>query len=334
MTILLITGSTGFLGTYILEELDKKHEKFSFDKIRLLIRSPEKTKNLKSEFFDYEIVHGDLLDHESLRNAARGVDVLIHVAALFDAKSQKSEFDQANVKGTEELIQALEPGSKFILTSTTGVYGFPNVKEQIDEDYEPKKPYWHYQKSKKAQEDLAMRLCKEKGIEIIVIRPSLILGPNDLFFLPQLIETLKKKRVFFLRKDGNNIIPSVHAADAASAHLLALEKISVLNGEIFHLASFQPSIKELVNQTTNELGLKPVKKRVPYFLAYFLGLIGDILPFHTNYSRFSVKVFASHTELDLTKCREKLGWEPLYGIKNTIRDSVEWYNNFNPNPRA
>ncbi|MHA2254260.1 MAG: NAD-dependent epimerase/dehydratase family protein, partial [Candidatus Kariarchaeaceae archaeon] len=161
MSTLLITGATGFLGSYILKELEtpRFRETLDFETIRFLVRSPEKAVDLKSDFYAYETIKGDLFDHKSIEKAATGVDAIIHIAALFDASSKKEEFEKANVLGTQVLINSLKSGSKFILTSSTGVYGFPNQKEPLAEDYEPKKPYWHYQKSKKNQEDLAFELC-------------------------------------------------------------------------------------------------------------------------------------------------------------------------------
>lgn len=336
MSTLLITGATGFLGNYILKELEtpRFREALDIETIRLLIRSPEKAIDLKSDFYTYEIINGDLFDHQSLEKAANGVDAVIHIAALFDASSKKEEFEKANVEGTRVLIDSLKSGSKFILTSSTGVYGFPNKNELLTEDYEPKKPYWHYHKSKKNQEDLAFELCQKNGIEIAAIRPSLILGPGDLFFIPNFVESLKKNQVFYLRKGGKNILPVVHPSDAARAHLQALENTSKINGEAFHIASFHSTFREFTDAITEELNMKPVTRRVPYWMAYFLGLIAEILPLESSYSRFAVKIIASHTELDLSKIKEKLSWKPQYDLKSTIDGTLNWYNKLQPEARA
>ena len=72
---------------------------------------------------------------------------------------------RTNVEGTRNIIEVLEPGATLILTSSTAVYGYSaNKGKPFSEDYEPKKPFGHYQNSKKMQEDLARELCSEKGI--------------------------------------------------------------------------------------------------------------------------------------------------------------------------
>ncbi|MFX1251757.1 MAG: NAD-dependent epimerase/dehydratase family protein [Promethearchaeota archaeon] len=327
MSKILVTGGTGFLGSWILRALDTPPycDDSEYDTIRLLVRNPDKAKDLKSDHFIYEIVRGDLTDHASLKRAATGVDAVIHVASLLDNKSPWSEFQKVNLDSTEALIQSLEADTKFILTASTAVYGFPNIKKKIHEDYEPRNLFGFYQKAKKLQEDQARQLCQEKNLPFISIRPPTILGSRDHSTFPKLIKTILRRKFIFIR-GGKIIIPIAHAWDVAIAHLQGLKYIDQYNGEAFHIASFHATIKECIDILCQELGVKPIKWNVPYPLAYSIGLLADLLPVKMDYSRYAVKFFASNMMLDLTNITTKLKFQANYDLNLTIKEIMSEYN--------
>jgi nucleoside-diphosphate-sugar epimerase len=337
MSTLLITGATGFLGSRILEMLEKEKipGDLGYDTVRLLVRDPTKVKNHKNTNMRIEVIKGDLLDHESLKKAAEDVSGVIHSAALYDVRSSKKSFFSVNVEGTKALIRSCSRGTRFVLTSTYGVYGFPNRKEKINEDYEPKKPIWHYQKSKKRQEDVARVLCRERDMRFVALRPSTIIGPGDLFVIPSMIELIKRGRMMLIGV-GENQLPFVHVADAARAHLLALQHIDENEGEAFHFSGFTVRFRDFLSAICSEMDVPPVKKHVPYFVAYFAGALGDVLrtvTVDTSFSRFTVAFLSSHSLLNTSKIEERLRFFPEYGLEKTVKESVDWYKTHTPRAR-
>ncbi|MFW9991452.1 MAG: NAD-dependent epimerase/dehydratase family protein [Candidatus Odinarchaeota archaeon] len=334
MKKLLITGGTGFLGSWLLEVMESSEfrEELTHDTVRLLVRDPAKARGLKSDVFNYEIVQGNLFDHESLHKATEGVDAVIHIAALFDITSKWSDFKKANLEGTRVLIEALNPGSTFILTSSAAYYGLPSTGEKITEEYRGK-TFGHYQKSKQMQEDLARELCKEKGIKFVAIRPPSIIGPRDYFAVPAFINNILNGSMVLI-KGGKSIQAFGHPWDVAKAHLLALKNAGKFDGEAFHVASFQVSMKDYVHAYCRELGVKPVKRTIPYPIAYLAGAIGEILPIKSDYNRFSVKLLKSWFHLDITKAESQLGFKPDYDFDTTIKDTVEWFKKEQPSSRV
>ena len=149
METLLLTGATGFLGSWILDTMGRERtaSRLGYGTVRLLARDPGKAGGIALPDARIELAKGDLLDPPSVRRAAEGVRAVIHVAALYDLRSRWADFYRSNVEATEALIRGLPPASRFVLTSTYGVYGFPHAVD-ITEDYEPKRPIWHYQKTK------------------------------------------------------------------------------------------------------------------------------------------------------------------------------------------
>jgi dihydroflavonol-4-reductase len=314
MAVLLLTGSTGFIGSWILQMLE------------------DTVKAYKSKRYKIEIVEGNLLDHRSLSKAAEGVDAVIHTAALYDASSSKKSFLLSNVEGTKALIDSLKPVTRFVLTSTYGVYGFPNEKEPIDEDFEPKRPIWHYQKSKKVQEDMARKLCRERNIRFCAVRPPTTIGPRERLFIPGMITFIQEGKLMLI-DGGDNIIPFAHGEDAARAHLLALKQIDENDGEAFHFESFHVPFKEMVAAFCRELGLQPVTKSVPLFMASTVAVLSDAMRkigFDPPFTRFMVRFLSSHSLLDQNKIKNRLGYEPQYDLEQTVSESVKWYNETKP----
>lgn len=336
MSKLLITGGTGFLGSWILDLMARERAaaRLGFDTVRVMARDPGRAASLAMPDAQLEVVQGDLENPASLTAAAAGVDTVLHVAALYDTHSRWARFYRANVVATRELILGLAPGSRFVLTSTYGVYGFPRA-DGITEDYEPKRPIWHYQKTKKMQEDLARALCRERGIRFVALRPPTVIGPRELLSVPTMIRSLESGSMMLVG-DGHNRIPIAHASDAARAHLLALERIDANDGEAFHFASFHTTFREYVDAYSRALGLEPVRRKVPRGVAAATGFLGDalgLLGVRIPYTGFSVAYVSSDGTLDQTRIRARLGFEPTYDLERTVRESVEWYLGSRPRGR-
>ncbi|MFQ5951210.1 MAG: NAD-dependent epimerase/dehydratase family protein, partial [Candidatus Geothermarchaeales archaeon] len=177
--------------------------------------------------------------------------------------------------------------------------------------------------------DAARRLCEEKGIKFTALRPSSIIGPGDYFAVPTVIRNILEGRMVLVG-GGDNTVPFAHPSDVASAHLLALQHIDENDGEAFHLASFHVPFREYVAAYCRELGVDPVTRRLPYFLAYVVATLRNIGPFSSDVTRFTVKFISSHSVLDQTKITERLGWNPKYDLEKTVRETVEWYQTEKP----
>jgi nucleoside-diphosphate-sugar epimerase len=339
MGTLLLTGGTGFLGSWILAALGARGtaRRLGIDTVRMLVRNPAKAAGLglHVEGVRVELRAGDLRDHASLRSAASGADAVMHVAALYDMSSSWKDFYQSNVVATEALIQAIRPGGRLVLTSTYGVYGFPSSPEPIRESYEPKRPIWHYQKTKKMQEDLARELCRGKGIRFVALRPPTIIGARETLSVPTLVDTILGNRMILVG-DGSNRLPLAHGADAAQAHLLALERIDAVDGAAFHFAGFQTTFREYIDAFCRALGVPPVRRRVPVAVARAVGAAGDalrLLGIRSPYTGFSVAYGAADDVLDDSAIRDRLGFKPEWDIERTVADCVSWYREAKPKAR-
>jgi nucleoside-diphosphate-sugar epimerase len=229
----------------------------------------------------------------------------------------------------------MKAGSSLVLTSTYGVYGFPNAGRPITEDYEPKRPLWHYQRSKWLQEQEARALCRERGIRFLALRPPTVIGPREMLSVPSLARAIAAGRMMLVG-DGSNTVAIAHAADAARAHLLALARIAEVDGQAFHFASFHATFRQYVDAFAAALGAPPVRRTAPLWLARAVGTLGDLgrlLGLHGPYSRFTVAYAASNDVLDDSRIRERLGFAPSFDLRRTVQESVAWYLQSRPRGR-
>lgn len=320
---ILITGGTGFLGSHIVKILSSY---YSTSEINLLIRNEQKAKEWVKNGIN--CVKGDITKRSSVDLVMSKInpDIIIHSAGLVDDWSPLDDLFEVNVTGTQNLIQSLieiNPKAFFIHISSSGVYPRkPNL--HIPEEH-PYGPYANYHKSKHAAELIVKKEMEE--IDISIIRPPNIIGIRDTTHMLKICKSIKNGK-FPLISDGKAIMTWVSATDVAEAIHLIIKKRAVSKGEVFNVNSFEISVKDFYEIISDEMNLVREPKRYPYFLAYSVGLLGEIVnkikrkPF--TLSRYRVLKFSKNRLFDDTKIRKKLGYQPKSTAKKSIKETVNW----------
>ena len=154
--MILVTGSSGFLGRNVVKALRTRGES-----VRCFVRSPSRARVVTD--YGVELAYGDVLDPASLKDAMRGVDAVAHLVAIIRERGRNT-FDRVNRQGTETVVQAArDEGVRHIVhVSAIGV--------QENQDY----PYLY---SKWLGEQEVIR----GGVAYTIIRPSILFGPGDEF---------------------------------------------------------------------------------------------------------------------------------------------------------
>lgn len=187
--MILVTGGTGLVGTHLLFELCK-----SGSKIRVLKRSSSNIANVRKVFAYYSAtpdellkniawVDADLLDVYSLTDAMEGITSIYHCAAMvsFDPRDEE-EIMKINVEGTANIVNAaLANGVKKIChVSSIATIGRSEHESIFNETmfwkYSPSQS--NYSISKYGAEREVWR-ASEEGLDVIIVNPSLILGPGN-----------------------------------------------------------------------------------------------------------------------------------------------------------
>ena len=178
--MVLVTGGTGFLGSYIIKELVEKNYP-----VRAIRRSTSKLPfYIPAKIFEQiEWVEGDILDPVSLDEAMDGVDTLIHSAAIISFNpADKKKMYQVNVQGTANVVNtAIEKNiSRLVHISSVAALGRSKTGGHVNEERE-----WldsnlntHYAISKYKAEMEVWRGIGE-GLNAVIINPSTVLGFGD-----------------------------------------------------------------------------------------------------------------------------------------------------------
>ena len=208
---LLVTGATGFLGSTLVPLLlEAGHE------VRVLLRKG-------GDLPGCEVVRGDVLDQESVTRALQGVEGLYHLAGLVsrDPADARKMYD-LHVEGTRHLLEAAGHLKRIVLASSSGTIGVSRTRRIATEadDYPIETVgRWPYYLSKIYEEKLALEHAR-RGMPIIVLNPSLLLGPGDArMSSTQDIFRFLMGRIPVLPRGG---ISFVDVRDAARAFVAAL----------------------------------------------------------------------------------------------------------------
>lgn len=176
----LVTGGTGFLGSYIIKELIEQGYS-----VRAIRRSTSKLPfYIPGEIFQkVEWVEGDVLDVISLEDAMEGVDAVIHSAAIVSFhKHERKKMYEVNVNGTANVVNiALEKNiNRLVYISSIAAIGRTLEGGKVNEEtkWQESKANTHYAKSKYKAELEVWRAMGE-GLNAVILNPATILGFGD-----------------------------------------------------------------------------------------------------------------------------------------------------------
>ena len=303
---ILLTGGLGFIGTYIIKELQKHNHK-----ITLLIHT---TKNI---YTDIPTLKADITQPETLR-LPQNFDALIHNAALATDHAPYQDLYATNTKGTQNILEACKKAhiTNIILTSTAGVYGFPNTTTPITEDG-AKNPYSPYQKTKYLGEQQAYQY---KDCSIKIIRPPLVIGPQGKPIQVIMNKLLNNTMTYV--GSGTTTLPLVHPADVASLINLCLTK-DAQQPEAYNAVSLHTTPQQLFESLCSHYNLKFPQKHVPYAFAYLAALAQETLTKHPTLTRFQVKSLGTNRKLSYQKANKQLNYTPHYDSLQKLTEDIK-----------
>lgn len=291
---ILITGSNGFLGNIINQNLQSK-----FDVTTLGRQNSDYCVDLSSEKRINFITKFDLVIHAAGK---------AHV--LPKTKEDEDSFFKINVEGTKHLLESLMYSGipkQLVFISSVSVYGLI-VGENINEDSSllANDPYG---KSKIEAEFVVKKWCEENKVICTILRLPLVIGENPPGNFGSMIQGIKKNYYFNIA-GGNAKKSMVLASDIAKYILKAAEV-----GGTYNLSDgMHPSFYQLSKTISKDLN-KLYVPNMPLILAYILAKIGDTIgdAFPINSNKLS-KITSTLT-FDDSKAKKEFGWNPTPVLK-------------------
>jgi dihydroflavonol-4-reductase len=320
MTTYFITGGYGFLGQYIVQAV---HAHDPQADLRVLIRTPRKTFLDLNKLEHVTWIRGELTRPESFAEHLKGVDIVIHNAAMVSFNpSKRQEIFNTNVVGTHNLAQAaLEAGcGSFLFISSISAVEFrpPLITdESFQPDLDRKKKYDLYGYTKRLSE-IELHEMKDE-MRVIILNPSVILGPGS----ERVESAINKIRKFPVLPMLDYINAFVDVRDVADAVILALTKGQ--SGERYLVSAHNESMLEFTRTVVRNLGKKTrVFPLTPLGIKIADGLVSLLNILHLNPGIRPLSQVNIDKPCSYEKIRTGMGWEPKRTLDQSVADSVNW----------
>ena len=320
-----VTGATGHVGNVLVKELYNK----GYEITSLVL--PKDNYKIIEPYTN--IVFGNVLDYEFLKETIMDFDVVFHLAGIVEiGTGNKKKVYKVNVQGTKNILKACQENNIPKLVYTSSVHAIRELpKGETISEPEEVNPKWvkgHYAKTKAIATDLILNQDK-KDLETIVVYPSGIVGPYDykLSNVSQVFLDFLMGRLKAYLKGGYNF---VDVRDVAKGIVLAAEKGK--NKEGYILSGSEITVKELLDMIAKYSGRRPIKTKIAvwfiFAMSYFAELYYKILKQKPLFTHYSIVVLNSNYSFSNDKARNELGFETRNirdSIKDTIQFSIENY---------
>ncbi len=323
---ILVTGGTGFLGSYLLRQLLAS----GYSRITALRRSSSSMKYVADIQDRIQWRDGDLTDIPSLEEAIRGKDLVYHVAALV-SMNPREEFrmKKVNAEGTANLANlSLTHGvDKFLHVSSVAVLGPPGEDGWVSEGHpwDEFLPVTAYGRTKYRGELEVWRAMAE-GLNAVIVNPSTVLGSGD-WDDPSLT-------FFRLGHQGTLFYPSgtggfVDVRDASRFMVELME--SDVSGDRMIINGENLPYRDLMTQIANAFGKRPpsmqIGKSVQRLYSWWDALQARLTGQPHIVTSDTVRLAGSHTYYDNSKGVEALSFR-YRPISQTVRESCALFQKY------
>ncbi|MEJ2011027.1 MAG: NAD-dependent epimerase/dehydratase family protein [Anaerolineales bacterium] len=315
----LVTGGTGFIGSAVCRRLLAE----GID-VRVLHRSQSPLTALAG--LPVERHQGDILEPATLGPALAGARWLFHAAAQSDYWRHPEHVIEVAAAGTRNvLLAAAEAGvERAVLTSSSSALGVPDQDELLDEIHEFNLPphRFPYGYAKRQAEKAALEINR-RGLEVVIVNPSIVLGPGDLNRISGSLVIATARGQSFLWVDGG--INIIHIDDVAEGHLAALR--SGRDGERYLLAGENLTWRQVFNQLADTTGRLKPWLHLPAALvpptAAAIDLLSRLLPLPLTGNQ--LRMSRHYLWYDTRKSAEELNFHASKGFQQAAKETYAWY---------
>ncbi len=295
--MMLITGGTGFVGSHLIKRLiDEGH------KVRCVIREGSK-KIDRIKGLGAEIVHGDVTDADSLTDACKGVDTIVHLVGIIQEEKGMT-FQSIHVDGTRNLVNAAKKNNVrlFYYQSANGA---------------DKNGATAYFRTKAEAEEIV----KVSGIDYIIFRPSLIYGNGDEFVL-RLKKIIHDAPVIPIIGSGESRLQPVFIDDLVACLIKAITTPQLRNRTFCIAGPEQIRFKDVVMRIADAMGVKRPSFHLPVFFMRPAAMIMEAILPKPPVTRDQITMLQMDNICDIKEMKGAFNIEPISfneGLRRFLR---------------
>ncbi len=313
----LITGGAGFIGSNISEKLITQNNKIiCFDNF-----STGKRENIEKLLGheNYSLIEGDIRDLEACKKATKGVDIILHQAALGSVpRSIKDPIttNEVNISGFLNMLVAAKDNNvkRFVYAASSSTYGdskqLPKVEENIGSPLSP------YAVTKYVNELYAKVFSSLYGLEIIGLRYFNVYGrkqdPNGAY-----AAAIPK----FVKAYINYEAPTIHGDGTQTRDFTYIDNVIQAN-ELAATTSNADALNQVYNVACGEETiLNDLLDQVKTLLTKFDSKISEVSPVHIQERQGDVRYSLASIE----KAKRYLGYKPTHTFAQGLEEAIGWY---------
>ena len=323
MKNVLVTGATGFLGKYLIEELlNNDYEVVAQGRKENVLSDIKEKYNVK-------ILKCSL---DEIKNVELKVDYVIHAAALSTVWGKWEDFYNSNVIGTENVIDFCKKNNvkRLVYVSSPSIYSAKydrlNIKE---DDFDKNNQLNFYIKSKILAENLINSIEDDK-LEKVIIRPRGLFGIGDTSIIPRLINANRKIGIP-LFNDGKNIVDITCVENVALALRLAIESEKAV-GNTYNITNGDPrEFKNILEELFEQINELPKYLKINLNLMYGVSsIIEFIYKLFSIYkepmiTKYNICTLGYSQTLNIEKAKKDLNYIPKMTLSEGIKKYAEDY---------
>src|SRR4051794_5649905 len=317
----LVTGASGLLGGEVARLLVRRgHDVTTFQR--------------RASGVDGAADHlGSLTEAADVRDAVRGAEAVVHLAAKVSFTGRAAEFDEVNVQGTRSLLLAArEAGVRdLVFVSSPSVANSGAAIAGLGaEPADPEHAHGHYSRTKAEAELLALA-ADAPDFRVAAVRPHVVWGPGDTQLVERVLARAARRRLPLLDA-GAALIDTTYVDNAASAIVAALERISHIHGRALVVSNGEPRpVGELIAGICAAGGVPAPSWSVPGRLARLAGSAverawrGLGKQDEPPMTKFLAEQLSTAHWFDQRETRVLLDWTPAVSVDEGLARLADYY---------
>ena len=309
-SLFLVTGGAGFIGSNLCEAILSMGYKVRC--LDDLSTGKQENVDLFIDNENYSFIKGDIRDLDTCMEACKGVDFVLHEAAWGSVPRSIEMplfYEEVNIRGTLNMLEAARQQGvkKFVYASSSSVYGdHPTLPKKEGQEGNVLSPY---ALTKKTDEEYAKLYTKLYGLDTYGLRYFNVFGrrqnPEGAYaaVIPKFIKQLMNDEAPTINGDGKQSRDFTYIENVIEANLKACKASSEVAGEAFNIA----------------YGGREYLIDIYYDLCKALGK--DIEPKFGPNRKGDIR----HSNADITKAKNMIGYNPEYSFSEGLNLAIEWY---------